>query len=204
MSYGLAAETCLARVEVELEPGRPRVAVPRLADRARVEEPARLGEVDLRAVRREVARRGPVPIRPRARRGCGRRGRAAPPSISSASRAVLGEHVLPDRVARAGVVELGAVALACGLEALEDRRGARRGARSASSARRRRRRCELLEVDRAEHAEVVVADEADRARSRTSSRHLVRAAGRSRPGRRGTRSRPARLLEGGEDGLERV
>ena len=52
---GRPAEGGTAGVEVEQEPGRPRVAAARLADRARVDEPARGREVDLIAGVREPA-----------------------------------------------------------------------------------------------------------------------------------------------------
>ena len=44
-----------SRAEVEQEPGRARVPVARLADRAGIEEPAARGEVDLGTSRREAA-----------------------------------------------------------------------------------------------------------------------------------------------------
>ena len=53
---GGAAEAGTAGGEVEQQPRRPRVAAARLADRARVEQPARGREVDLVAGVREAAR----------------------------------------------------------------------------------------------------------------------------------------------------
>ena len=55
-------EGCPARVQVKRKPGGARVAVSRLADRSRVQEPAPFDEVDLRAGRGVVAL-APVPRR---------------------------------------------------------------------------------------------------------------------------------------------
>ena len=48
-------EGCPAGVQVKRKPGGARVAVSRLADRSRVQEPAPFGEIDLRAGRGMVA-----------------------------------------------------------------------------------------------------------------------------------------------------
>ena len=73
---------------VKEQPGRTRVAVARLADRAGVEEPAAVLELGSRAARREPAGELlAVPARARARRGCGRRARAARVVSSNASSA---------------------------------------------------------------------------------------------------------------------
>ena len=50
-----AAEARVLRVEVEQEIRRARVAVPRLTDRARIEERPDAAELELRAVRRDAA-----------------------------------------------------------------------------------------------------------------------------------------------------
>ena len=79
------------------------------------------------------------------------------------------EHVLPDRIARAGVVEADRVLLAGRLQRGEELhvRVADRLARPARRDRGAGR--ELLEADRAGHAHVVVAGEADR---RVAARQL--------------------------------
>ena len=162
-------------VEVELEPGRPRIAVPGLPDRARVEEPASLGEVDLRAVGSEVTchdtvddpdREGDVAVPDEDDRGHGRLQRIAGGPLV--------DHVLPDRVAGAPVVELGALDLRLRREALEIRAVLveQHGLRPAR--RDGRVRCEIVQVELAEDAEIVVADEADALPLADQRGHLVR------------------------------
>ena len=79
------------RSEVELEPGRARVAVARLADRAGVQQPAARVEADLGPGGRDVAVERAVGERDRrARCGCARRARPAPPSPRARRSAVSG------------------------------------------------------------------------------------------------------------------
>ena len=79
-SYGTAPEMGVRPVEVDQQVRGARIAVARLADRAGVEEPATLGELDLAAALREPARERRRRSRAAGRSGCGcgRRARAAP------------------------------------------------------------------------------------------------------------------------------
>src|SRR5262249_12221205 len=152
-----------AGVEVDQQPRGARVAVARLADRARVEQPAARAERGLGAVGREPAVQDVVRQRDRERyvavsdehdprlRQLERRG------------GCLGrQHVLPDRVARTGVEELDAVAPAQRLLRLQELPRAL-GQHAARPARGLDRVAgELRQVDRPEHAEIVVPGEADR------------------------------------------
>ena len=115
-----APEVALALVQVEEQPGRPWVAVPRLADRARVEEPAVCCELEPRALRcgRERARREleeerdvAVPHEDERLRSRGHAG----------VRDTGGEDVLPDGVARTRVEQADAFPLALWPELLEER-----------------------------------------------------------------------------------
>src|SRR5581483_5617762 len=142
----------------EQEPGRTGIAVPRLADRARVEQPAVAAERDLRPGRRVAAPE---------LAGVDRHGErnVAVPDEDDRRRRLLecrggrlvGEDVLPDRVAGAGVEELRAVGLGEWLEPVEERfrppsDGAARPQRRGGCVRR-----EVLDVDVTAHAEVVIS-----------------------------------------------
>src|SRR5207249_2866943 len=106
---GNSAEAGSAGGEIQLEPGGPRVAVARLADRAGVQKPAAGVQPDLRSARREVALEAPGRERERERDvtvpdeddRCDR-------PLERIARGLLGDHVLPDRIPRARVIELGA------------------------------------------------------------------------------------------------
>src|SRR5437879_6410830 len=102
-----AAKPSSTSAEIQLEPCRAGISVARLADRARVEDPAALDEVDLGALRREPA--GEL-VRDQADR---KREVAVPDEddrrlghFERVAGGLLGDHVFPDRVPRARVVEL--------------------------------------------------------------------------------------------------
>ena len=76
-------------------------------------------------------------------------------------RDLLREDVLPDRVARARVVEADSGSLAGRLERAEKGLGLGVERRGCPARARRRVRCEEVEVDLAEDAEIVVSDQAD-------------------------------------------
>ena len=164
-------------IEVELEPRGPRVAVARLTDGAGVQEPpAGLVQRELGALGGNRA----VQLAVRQRDGESdmtvsdeheRRDR----QLECRQRRLLADHVLPDRITRARVEELGAVDLRLRLEALEvgtvlvEEHGPRprRDSRSVGT--------ELLEVEAPEDPEIVVADEAELRPLADDLDHLVRA-----------------------------
>ncbi len=120
MSYATRRKLARPRVEIEQQPGGARVAVPRLPDRAGVEQAARAGELELGARRREpalahaVAQRdlqGGVAVADERESGVRQRERRR--------RSLVREHVLPDRVASAAVIERHACPLALRLERVE-------------------------------------------------------------------------------------
>ena len=170
MSYGDPVEARRAGLGVELEPGGPGVAVARLADAARVDEPAAVAELE-RSSRRPPGRPARV-LRPAAlgpgeeerdvgvadqRRSAraARRGRARP----ARSRA---RTPRPGRAARRGRGR------SRGARRQDPARAGTRGCRSAMLSWVQRDRVgrglgEGRDVERAEHREVVVADQADRA-----------------------------------------
>ena len=135
--------------------------------------------------RREVELRCPPARRPPAsaspsrrdrerRRGCDRRARAAPRSRARQSeRDVLGEHVLPDRVARAAVEELDAATLAGRLEPGEPGPMAPRSSVAlVQRARDGRVAAELVDVERARRRRGRGSRRAPTAaRSRISAQH---------------------------------
>ena len=206
MSYDDAVEARAPRLEVELEPRRPRVAVARLADRARVQEPAAARRARPRS-RRARARRSRSPSASESASAtwlCPTSTSGATVSSSASQRGLLGDHVLPDRVARACVEELGALGLRLGREALEEGAVLVQQHRPRPASGRSRVGAELVQVEPPEDAQVVVADEAERARSRMSVDHLVRA----RPVADEVAQAPELVRRVGvdrlEDGLERV
>src|SRR5215213_5319436 len=148
-------------VEIENQVGGARVVVPRLADRARVEQPAAARKVGLVAAggeptvcaailedhrQRDVA----VPDHDDGRRG----------DLEGFARHGLAEDVVPDGVTGARVVQLGAVHPRRRLERLEVRAGVVRQDGLGPAGRGGCVGGELVERDRADHAEVVIADEA--------------------------------------------
>jgi len=151
------------RVEVEHEVRGARVAVARLADGARVEQPAAVGEVDLAAALRKPAREG-VAVR-QAQRD---RDVAVADEDELRRRQLerladdgLAQHVLPDRVARTRVERLDAVPLGLRLELAQVVERLRlehvdRPARARRGVRRERR-----QVDLPERGEVVVAEQTE-------------------------------------------
>ena len=156
-------------VGVELQPGGARVAVARLADAAGVEQPGALVEVEQRRRRppgRRARSRGRAPPSGRVKKSATCEWPIRPIRSAWASRPGFGlvdrEHVLPDRVARGGVEEAEAVVRERRREAA---RGTRSSPRSAPLAgpldRHLRGLREGRDVERAEHRQVVVADQAD-------------------------------------------
>ena len=153
-------ERCPPRVIVNQEPRGARVAVARLADRAGVQEPAALGQVDLASLRRDRRRSA----RPRERERDvavadeheRRRGRL------KLDRRLLAEHVVPDRVERAPVEELDAFAVAAGASPVRNARASSLEHALRPAHRRGRVAVELVERERADHGEVVVAGETER------------------------------------------
>src|SRR5262249_21151058 len=100
-------ERCPPHLFVNQQPGRTRVAAPRLAHGAGIEEPARLGQVDLGSLRRDPAAERLVAPRERERDMAmadehERRVREA----EAEERRRLAQDVVPYRVDRAAVVEL--------------------------------------------------------------------------------------------------
>jgi len=173
---GDTPKACPARVQVKHEICGARIPVARLADRAGVEEPP-VGrvEIELGSVDGEVARdEGPqkrelegemavTDERERLGRGDERLGRH-----------VLRHHVLPHGVPRAAVEERHAGAHGVRPERLEE--GARLVVELAGRPAGAHRRVggEELEVEPAEHAEVVVSDQADVGALGDDARALVR------------------------------
>ena len=180
MSYSARRHSAVQALGVEHQPGRARVAVARLAGRARVDQPLAGRDVELGRPRAASCR---SPARPRgggrtARRASGRSARRGSRVASKHSSAVsAGEHVLPDRVARRGVEEpdaLGARPAGCEREQELARLGRRSSPASswaASAAPREKSSSESTLDDR----QVVVAGQADRAVARRPAR-------RRRPG----------------------
>src|SRR5262249_42213102 len=118
---GDAAEMGLPALEVDPQVGRPRITVARLADRARVEQPAALAQLELAAalgqtagqlVSAELEGDRHVAVTDQYER-CGRVGQRLTDDV-------LAEHVLPNRVARARVEELDAGPFGLRLERLEE------------------------------------------------------------------------------------
>ena len=187
MSYSVRRHAARARVGVEQQPGRARVAVAGLADAAGVQQPLARARGRHVAAPARARRWRPRPRggRRTARRASGRRR----PTRSARVEAQLGqqraEHVLPDRVARAGVVEaeraprVGRAPGPQPPEVLggEDLLGPAGGQRGAAR--------ELVERELAGHGQVVVAGQADvrvLAHERDSSRWGRRRSRRRRPG----------------------
>ena len=195
----LGGRSPVQAVGVELEPGGARVAVARLADAARVDQPA--AAADLQA-------------RPGRRLGAARVGLAAVAASSSASGEeqrhvrvadeahparldpdALGglvgpEHVLPDRVARRGVVEGDLAPRRPGSRPSQELRSSPRSSPRGSSAPRpprpgRRSRCRA----RPSAARSWLPTRQIEQRSRDERRRTRPAARRSRRRRRGTRPR---------------
>ena len=104
---------------------------------------------------------------------------------------LLADHVLPDRVARARVEELGAIDLRLRFESLEEGAVLVEQHRPRPPHDRSRVRAELLQVEPSEDAQVVVADEAQLRALADRRRPPRSGAARSRRGRPGTRARPA-------------
>jgi voltage-gated potassium channel len=153
---------CATLAEIEHEPGRSRIAVSRLANRARVEEPTRLVEVDLEPFARETACDAGLALLPECERDVAvpdederrRRHTQAQP------RNLCAQDVVPDRVARAAVEELRTVRLGARLESLEEgpcvvSEHALRPARRCCSIAR-----EVRQAERAGDDEVVIAGQA--------------------------------------------
>ena len=192
-SYSARRHSARQPLEVEQQPGGARVAVARLADAAGVEEPLALGEVDARR-RRGAARRSPARPRARrttARRGSGRRARPAGLDVEAQLGQQRAQHVLPDRVARAGVVEPEPSRLALRADSARSH-VARARACSTSWVQRAAMRGaagELVERQLAGHRQVVVAGQADRRVLADAARSSRWGRRRSRRGRPGTRSR---------------
>ena len=167
---------CPACVEVKHEVRGARVGVARLPDRAGVQEPP-VGpvELELRPLRREAApddgpgereleRKMAVPDeRERLRRADERLGGH-----------VLGHDVLPDGVPRARVEERDAGARPLGPEGLEEPARVLRELNPGPAGARGRVGGEEVEVKPAEHAEIVVPDEADVGALADDARALVR------------------------------
>ena len=181
--------------QVEQHPGRARIAVARLADAARVEQPRALADVERLTVATGLAGRRLALEAVERQRDVAVPDQADPPG--QAIEAQLGEQraddVLPDGVARAPVVERDlAVVLELGPKrrqvvevlgldhVLRPVRGERRAAR------------EVLERELAGDRHVVVAGDADRDAARGPSRRSRWGRRRSRRGRRGTRARARR------------
>src|SRR5439155_22376616 len=107
---------CVPRFEVEQEPGRIRVAVAGLADRARVEQPATCGQVDLGAACDVTADRA-ASVDDRQRYVAVPDDRDVGFRVADRVAGCLpGQHVFPDRVARARVVKTDAFPLRARLE----------------------------------------------------------------------------------------
>ena len=124
--------------------------------------------------------------------------------LESGQGRLLADHVLPDRVARARVEELGAIGLRLRLETLEEGAVLVEQHCLRPPHDRSRVRAELLQVELPEDAEVVVADEARLRPLADDVDHLVRA----RPVADEVTQAPELVRRVGvdrlEDGLERV
>ncbi len=159
---GNTVEVCPTRREVEHEVCGPRVTVPRLPDRAGVDQPpVRRGEVELGRVR------GKTPTERFGLEGDGKRDVAVPDEderlvgrSERAGRRLGGEHILPDGVARARVVEADAVARRRRLEGLEELAMTGLEHRGCPAGALRRVRLELREFELPEDRKIVVSDEA--------------------------------------------
>jgi Zn-dependent protease with chaperone function len=155
-------EACPTGVEVEQEPGGAGVTVSGLTDRARVQEPAPVTEVDLGAGRRVVALRAAAVEAERERdvavsdENEGRLG-----GLERGEGDGGGENVLPHRISGARVVELGAGAGGGGAERRQEARRLRLEHAARPPGRERSVRLEEVEVELAERGQVVVPDEGD-------------------------------------------
>src|SRR5439155_15414193 len=117
-----SAERCPPSLFVNQQPRRARIAAPRLADGPRVEQPAPVGEIDLRSLGRDAAAEGvTLP-------GERQRDVAVPDEDERRLRQAkaqkggrLAEDVVPDGVDRAAVEELDPLTWRGGLGRLEDR-----------------------------------------------------------------------------------
>ncbi len=155
------------RVRVELQPGGTGVAIARLADAAGVDQPAAGSEVEQRVVARLGAAdlvalligRGPHEEERDVR--VADQGDSRRLHVEARVGLLGGEDVLPDRVARRGVKEGDALALARRLQIAKERQGplgdvlTRPGDRLGGSLR------EGGDVEGAQHGEIVVADQAE-------------------------------------------
>jgi hypothetical protein len=191
--------------EVELEPGGTRVAVARLPDRAWVQEPARVVERRLGPVWRGRPAQVSICERDRERdMAVADEHERRDGHLERGQGRLLADHVLPDRVARACVEELGAIDLRLRLEALEEGAVLVEQHRARPPHDRSRVRAELLQVEPSEDAQVVVADEAQLRALADDVGHFVRA----RPVADEVAEAPELVRRVGvdrlEDGLERV
>lgn len=152
---------------VQLQPGRPGVAVARLSDAAGIDQPAAVVDVK----QRPVARLGPVRVSPpRPTFGAGEEERDVRMAdqrdplrggVEARFGLVDREHVLPDRVSRGGVEESEAFVLERRPEAGEETGGLLAHLLAGPLDGRLGRLREGGDVDLVQHREVVVADQAD-------------------------------------------
>jgi Zn-dependent protease with chaperone function len=157
------AERSKHPVEIEQQPGRLWIAVPGLADRARIEQPAPL-EGDLGTTRRETALDAPVDERDcQCDVAVSDEHEAGRGQLERRLRSLLRQDVLPDRITRACVEEVDAFGLSGGLEALEERAGLRREDLRRPDRGGCRLVVEVTDAEPAERDEIVIADEADAA-----------------------------------------
>ncbi len=155
-------EGCPAGVEVKRQPRCARVTVSRLPDRSRVQEPAPVTEVDLRAggcvvalcpiaVQAERERDVAVPDQDDGRLG----------GLERGQRDGRGEHVLPHGIPRARVIELGPGTRSGRAERRQEGRSLRFEHAAGPPGRERCVRLEEVEVKLAERGQVVIPDERD-------------------------------------------
>jgi len=202
---GAALELRAAPIEIEEQPRRTGVPVAGLTDRAGIQQPAvGRAEIDLRPLRGEAAlerlaqadRHGDMGVSDEHERSRG--------VLERGESGLRAEDVLPDRLAGTAVVQRRMFRDRARLQSVQIGavgRGEDGGSPAGSLGRLRR---EVGEIDLAEHAEVVVADQPDRgvllgeraarARLRPIADHVAKAPD-------GVRTR---ALDGGQDRFEGV
>ena len=150
-------------LEVEQQVGGPGIAVARLAHRPGVEQEGAAGKSDLgvggRKARDEIVARIPVHQRHVAVANQRELRRL---QLETDRRGVIVDHILPDGVADAAVVELHARSLAAGRQRAEDAHRLGGDRRGGPARRRSRVGGEHGDVDRVGHNHVVVSGETGR------------------------------------------
>ncbi len=189
MSYSTRRWVAVHSDEVELEPGGPRVTVTGLSDAAGVQQPLAVADVEPLAVGARAAGRGDAGEAREVERDVRMADQRDPARLCVEAQLGLqrGEHVLPDRVARARVIERDVLQHRGGVQAPQVFERVRTDRLARPGGGERRAAGELLERNRPRHAKVVVARQRQSQRARAPGPRRRQAQRRSRPDRPATR-----------------